>query len=93
MLLSLFPVNLFSDNLLLLLSIVIITALFVSQAGYKFGVPSLLLFLAVGMAFGQDGVGIRFDNFDIAQSVGNIALTVILLTGGMETEYRSIKPV
>lgn len=93
MLLSLFPVNLFSDNLLLLLSIVIITALFVSQAGYKFGVPSLLLFLAVGMAFGQDGVGIRFDNFDIAQSVGNIALTVILLTGGMETEYRSIMPV
>ena len=93
MLLSLFPVNLFSDNLLLLLSIVIITALFVSQAGYKFGVPSLLLFLAVGMAFGQDGVGIRFDNFDIAQSVGNIALTVILLAGGMETEYRSIKPV
>lgn len=93
MLLSIFPVNLFSDNLLLLLSIVIITALFVSQAGYKFGVPSLLLFLAVGMAFGQDGVGIRFDNFDIAQSVGNIALTVILLTGGMETEYRSIKPV
>lgn len=93
MLLSLFPVNLFSDNLLLLLSIVIITALFVSQAGYKFGVPSLLLFLAVGMAFGQDGVGIHFDNFDIAQSVGNIALTVILLTGGMETNFRSIKPV
>lgn len=93
MLLSLFPVNLFSDNLLLLLSIVIITALFVSQAGYKFGVPSLLLFLAVGMAFGQDGVGIRFDNFHIAQSVGNIALTVILLAGGMETDFRSIKPV
>ena len=93
MLLSLFPVNLFSDNLLLLLSIVIITALYVSQAGYKFGVPSLLLFLAVGMAFGQDGVGIRFDNFDIAQFVGNMALTVILLTGGMETDYRSIKPV
>lgn len=93
MILSLFPVNLFSDNLLLLLSIVIITALFVSQAGYKFGVPSLLLFLAVGMAFGQDGVGIRFDNFDIAQSVGNIALTVILLAGGMETDFRSIKPV
>ena len=93
MLLSLFPVNLFSDNLLLLLSIVIITALFVSQASYKFGVPSLLLFLAVGMAFGQDGVGIRFDNFHIAQSVGNIALTVILLAGGMETDFRSIKPV
>ena len=93
MLLSLFPVNLFSDNLLLLLSIVIITALYVSQAGYKFGVPSLLLFLAVGMAFGQDGVGIRFDNFDIAQFVGNMALTVILLAGGMETDYRSIKPV
>ena len=93
MLLSLFPVNLFSDNFLLLLSIVIITALFVSQAGYKFGVPSLLLFLAVGMVFGQDGVGIGFDNFHIAQSVGNIALTVILLAGGMETDYRSIKPV
>jgi len=93
MLLSLFPVNLFSDNLLLLLSIVIITALFVSQASYKFGVPSLLLFLAVGMAFGQDGVGIRFDNFHIAQSVGNIALTVILLAGGMETDFHSIKPV
>ena len=93
MILSLFPVNLFSDNLLLLLSIVIITALFVGQAGYKDGVPSLLLFLAVGMTFGQDGVGIHFDNFDIAQFVGNMALTVILLSGGMETDYRGIKPV
>ncbi len=93
MLLSIFPINLFSDNLLLVLSFVIITAIYVSQAGYKYGVPSLLLFLAVGMAFGQDGVGIRFDNFDIAQSVGNIALTVILLTGGMETSISSIKPV
>ena len=93
MLSSIFPVNLFSDNLLLLLSIVILTAIFVTQAGYKYGVPSLLLFLAVGMAFGQDGVGIRFDNFDIAQSVGNIALTVILLAGGMETDINDIKPV
>ncbi len=92
-LLSILPVNLSSDNLLLLLSIVILTALFVSQASYKYGVPTLLLFLAVGMFFGQDGIGIEFNNFNIAQSVGNMALTVILLTGGMETDYRSIKPV
>ena len=92
-LLSLLPVNLLSDDVLLALSVLIFFALLVTKVGYKLGVPSLLLFLGVGMVFGQDGVGIRFNNFEYVQFVGNIAMIIILLTGGLETNYQSIKPV
>ncbi len=91
--LSLLPINLISDNVLLVLSILVFFAIPISKVGYKLGVPFLLLFLVIGMMFGQDGVGISFDNFENVQFVGNVALTIILLTGGMETSFKAIKPV
>ncbi len=90
---SLFPANMFSDDVLLVLSVLVFAALLVTKVGYRFGIPTLLLFLAVGMLFGQDGFGLEFNNFEYAQFIGNVALTVILLTGGMETDIRNIKPV
>lgn len=63
------------------------------KAGYKFGVPALLLFLLAGMLSGVDGLGLMFDNYSQAQFVGMIALTIILFTGGMETRIKDIKPV
>ncbi len=64
-----------------------------SKVSSRFGVPALLLFLVVGMLFGSDGAGIPFDNIAAAQTIGTIALCVILFSGGFETSYREIKPV
>ena len=81
------------ENILLISSLLIFTAILISRAGYRFGIPVLLLFIVVGMAFGVDGLGLAFDNFKIAQFIGTIALCVILYCGGLETKFDSIKPV
>lgn len=64
-----------------------------SKAGYRFGVPTLLMFLIAGMLFGTDGAGIEFDNVHTAQTMGMIALCIILFTGGMDTRMSDIRPV
>lgn len=64
-----------------------------SKASYRFGVPALLLFLIVGIIFGEDGVGLKFDNPLLMQFIGMISLTIILFSGGMDTKYVDIKPV
>lgn len=93
MILGLFPVNFMADDMLLLLSVLVFVAILVSKIGFKYGVPSLLLFLGVGMLFGQDGMGIEFDNFNKSQFFGNWALSVIILAGGLQTDFKKIKPI
>ena len=92
-LLSLFAVNLLSENLLLLLSILIFTAILVSKVGARYGVPSLLLFLLIGMLVGADGIGLKFENYEIAETIGHFAMTIILFTAGLETSLPETKPV
>ncbi len=59
----------------------------------KFGIPALVLFLAVGMLAGSDGPGgIYFDNVFVAQSVGIVALAFILFGGGLETRWKLVRP-
>ena len=82
-----------SENILLISSILIFCSILISKAGYRFGLPSLLLFLIAGMLFGSDGLGLQFNNMNHAQFIGMIALCVILFTGGMETKFKEIKPV
>lgn len=82
-----------AGNFLLLAAVILIFSILISKLGYKIGVPTLLIFLIVGMIFGEDGVGIHFSNHEITQFIGMIALTIILFTGGMDTKYESIKPV
>ncbi len=79
--------------MMLIGSILLFVSVFASKAGSRFGIPSLLLFLAVGMLFGSDGLGIPFDNAHAAQTIGTVALSIILFTGGMETKYSEIRPV
>ena len=82
-----------AENILLLGSILIATSILISKSGYRLGIPTLLLFLLVGMAFGSDGLGISFDNASDAQFIGMIALSIILFTGGMDTKISEIRPV
>ena len=82
-----------SSNILLLGSILLFFSIIAGKAGFRFGVPVLLLFLGVGMLFGSDGIGIQFDNPKSAQFIGMIALSIILFSGGMDTQYKEIKPI
>lgn len=81
------------ELILLTLSVLFFISILAGKAGHKFGVPALLLFLAVGMIFGSDGVGIKFDNIQIAQTISSVALCIILFSGGMDTKISDIKPI
>ncbi|MBQ8703737.1 MAG: potassium/proton antiporter [Bacteroidales bacterium] len=81
------------EFVLLVLSLLFFASILAGKAGSRFGVPALLLFLGVGMIFGSDGLGIRFDNNAVAQMVGTVALSAILFSGGLDTKIADIKPV
>jgi len=81
------------ENILLVGSTMLLLSLFVGKMSSRFGVPSLLLFLIVGMVMGADGIGYHFDNADFTQFIGMMALSVILFSGGMDTKYSDIRPV
>ena len=82
-----------TENILFIGSIIFFVAIVAGKVSNRFGTPMLLLFLLVGMLFGTDGLGIEFDNFASAQFIGMIALSVILFSGGMDTDFKEIKPV
>lgn len=82
-----------AENILLIGSILLFVSVLVSKASNKFGIPTLLLFLFVGMFFGVDGVGFEFSNIHLTQFIGMVALCVILYTGGMGTKLTDIKPI
>jgi len=81
------------ELVLLIVSILFFVSILADKAGYRFGVPTLLLFLAVGMFFGSDGLGIHFENIQLAQTIGTVALCIILFSGGMDTKIDDIRPV
>ncbi|MDR1345007.1 MAG: potassium/proton antiporter [Tannerellaceae bacterium] len=82
-----------SEAVLLVASVILFFSIFAGKAGYRFGLPSLLIFLGVGMLFGSDGLGIQFGNPYIAQFIGMLALTIILFSGGMDTKVSEVRPV
>lgn len=86
--------NLTIENILLVGSILLFISIIVGKTSYKFGVPTLLLFLAIGMLAGSDGIGqINFDNPKLAQFIGVVALNFILFSGGLDTGWNSVKPI
>lgn len=82
-----------AENILLIGSILIFSSILISKTGYRFGIPTLLLFLLVGMLFGSDGLGLQFNSASDAQFIGMIALSIILFSGGMDTKFQDIRPV
>lgn len=82
------------ENILLIGSLLLFISIVVGKTSYKFGVPTLLLFLLVGMLAGSEGIGgIYFDDPGIAQFIGIVSLNFILFSGGLDTNWQSIKPV
>lgn len=86
--------NLTTENILLIGSLLLFISIIVGKTSYKFGVPTLLLFLVVGMLAGSDGIlGIYFDSPKLAQLIGIVALNFILFSGGLDTDWTSVKPI
>lgn len=57
------------------------------------GLPSLLVYLGIGVLMGSDGVGnIHFDNAEMTQVIGYAALVVILAEGGLGTKWKEVRP-
>lgn len=82
-----------AEFILFVASVILFISVIAVKAGSRFWIPALLLFLAIGMFFGSDGLGIQFSNPGIAQFVGIVALNIILFSGGMDTLMTDIKPV
>ncbi|AHM62712.1 sodium/hydrogen exchanger [Flammeovirgaceae bacterium 311] len=86
--------NLTIENILLIGSILLFVSIMAGKTSYRFGVPTLIFFLIVGMLAGSEGLGkINFDNPATAQFVGVLALNFILFSGGLDTKWDYIKPV
>ncbi len=86
--------NLTIENILLVGSLLLFVSIIVGKTSYKFGVPTLLLFLAIGMLAGSDGIGgINFNSPQLAQFIGIVALNFILFSGGLDTNWTSVKPI
>lgn len=82
------------ENIILIGSVLLFISIIAGKTSYRFGVPTLLLFLFIGMLAGTDGLGnIHFNDPELAQFIGVIALNFILFSGGLDTHWKTIKPV
>ncbi|MGE5621327.1 MAG: potassium/proton antiporter [archaeon] len=79
---------------ILISSILILISIAIAKFSHNLGIPTLLLFIGIGMLAGSDGIGgIEFDNAYLAQTIGIIALIFILFAGGLGTSWSSVRPV
>lgn len=82
------------EYILLIGPILILVSIAIAKLSDNLGVPTILLFLGIGMLAGSEGPGgIHFDNPIPAQSIGIIALVFILFAGGLETNWSNARPV
>ncbi|MFF2398727.1 potassium/proton antiporter [Streptomyces goshikiensis] len=78
---------------MLVCSLVLLVAVAAVRVSSRSGLPSLLIYLGIGVAIGQDGIGnVVFDNAELTQVMGYAALVVILAEGGLGTKWKEIKP-
>ncbi|TGN39389.1 potassium/proton antiporter [Marinobacter confluentis] len=79
-------------TLTLIGALMLVISILLSPLSSRLGMPVLLIFLIVGMMMGEDGPGgLQFDNFELAFTIANLALGVILLDGGMRTRAETFR--
>lgn len=82
-----------ADLRILVGALLLLGGVLLSKTSSRLGVPSLLLFLGLGMVAGSDGLlGIEFDDVELARSIGIVALTLILFSGGLGTRWDDVRP-
>ncbi len=80
------------ESLILIGGVLVLLSILASTLSGKLGIPGLVLFLAVGMLAGEDGiVGLPFDDYAVAHAVGTVALVLILFDGGLQTPWRAFR--
>lgn len=83
-----------TDSFIMLLAFLFIVGVLTTRFSTRLGVPSLILFILVGMVMGSDVLGIvYFDNASLTQKIGVIALIIILFEGGLQTNWKDVRPV
>jgi potassium/hydrogen antiporter len=83
-----------AGNILLIGSALLLISVIAGKTTNRLGVPTLIFFLVVGVLAGSEGIGgIHFDNAALAQFIGITALNFILFSGGLDTNWQSIRPV
>ena len=82
------------EFILLAASCLLIFSVLASKISSSLGVPSLLIFLGIGMLAGSEGPGgIEFSNYPLAFAIGSVSLAFIIFDGGMRTSWRNVQPV
>ena len=72
---------------------VLLASIVGTRVATRVGFPSLLLYLLVGVVIGEDGLGLEFDNVELARNIGTVALAVILVEGGLTTRFADVRRV
>jgi len=79
---------------MIIIGIVLLVCIFANKLFYRLGVPTLLVFLVLGILFGSEVTNIiYFDNYDLALKICSIALLFIMFQGGFSTNLKMAKPV
>ncbi|PRY42465.1 potassium/proton antiporter (CPA1 family) [Umezawaea tangerina] len=71
---------------------VLLVSVIAVRVSTKVGLPSLLLYLGIGVVLGESVLGIQFDDADLTRSLGTVALVLILAEGGLTTRWTAVKP-
>lgn len=83
-----------AEHIILIGSLLLIASIVASKTSFKSGIPTLILFLLIGMLAGSEGIGgIHFEDVHTSQLLGIVALNFILFSGGMDTRLDSVRPV
>ena len=86
--------NITLENILLIGSLLLGLSVLAGKTSFRLGVPTLILFVFIGMLAGSEGIGkINFSDPGVARFIGIVALNFILFSGGLETRWEIIKPV
>lgn len=81
----------FTNQVILFIGLLFLVSILASVISARLGAPLLLVFLVLGMGLGEEGLGLQFDDVQIAHLIGSMALAVILFDGGLRTSTSSFR--